>query len=165
METATGRSLADWIETRIARYDTRRYDWDALKFQADFDPKYRRAQMRYLGTGGTGVTDDSNAVPSEHFTFSTMVLPPGCEGPSHVHDDVEEVFFMLRGRIRLTLERDGESFETELGERDLISVPPGVYRGLVNEGEEEALMCVMLGASRPRIPTYPPDHPLAGIKR
>ena len=165
METATGRSLADWIETRIARYDTRRYDWDALKFQADFDPKYRRAQMRYLGTGGTGVKDDSNAVPSEHFTFSTMVLPPGCEGPSHVHDDVEEVFFMLRGKIRLTLERDGESFETELGERDLISVPPGVYRGLVNEGEEEALMCVMLGASRPRIPTYPPDHPLAGIKR
>ena len=182
METATGRSLADWIETRIARYDTRRYDWDALKFQADFDPKYRRAQMRYLGTGGTGVKDDSNAVPSEHFTFSTMVLPPGSEGPSHVHDDVEEVFFMLRGKIRLTLERasrprmlrgkirltlerDGESFETELGERDLISVPPGVYRGLVNEGEEEALMCVMLGASRPRIPTYPPDHPLAGIKR
>ena len=168
MSTETGtaeRTLADWIETRIARYETRRYDWNALKFQADFDPKYRRAQMRYLGTGGTGVADDANAVPSEHFTFSTMVLPPGCEGPPHVHDDVEEVFFMLRGKIRLTLERDGETFETELGERDLISVPPGVYRGLVNEGEEEALMCVMLGAARPRIPTYPPDHPLAKIKR
>ena len=164
-ETETGRTLADWMETRIARYETRRYDWDALKFQADFDPKYRRAQMRYLGTGGTGVADDSNTVPSEHFTFSTMVLPPGCEGPSHVHDDVEEVFFMLRGKIRLTLERDGETYETELGERDLISVPPGVYRGLVNEGEEEALMCVLLGAARPRIPTYPPDHPLASIKR
>ena len=163
-ETAA-RPLADWMETRIARYETRRYDWDALKFQADFDPKYRRAQMRYLGTGGTGVSDDSNAVPSEHFTFSTMVLPPGCEGPPHVHDDVEEVFFMLRGKIRLTLEQGGETFETELGERDLISVPPGVYRGLVNEGEEEALMCVMLGASRPRIPTYPPDHPLARIER
>ena len=168
MGTETGtaeRTLADWMETRIARYETRRYDWNALKFQADFDPKYRRAQMRYLGTGGTGVADDANAVPSEHFTFSTMVLPPGCEGPPHVHDDVEEVFFMLRGKIRLTLERDGETFETELGERDLISVPPGVYRGLVNEGEEEALMCVMLGAARPRIPTYPPDHPLAKIKR
>lgn len=163
-ETAT-RSLADWMETRIARYQTRRYDWDALKFQSEFDPRYRRAQMRYLGTGGTGVSEDSNAVPSEHFTFSTMVLPPGCEGPPHVHDDVEEVFFMLRGRIRLTLQQDGETFETELAERDLISVPPGVYRGLVNEGEEEALMCVMLGAARPRIPTYPPDHPLAGIKR
>ncbi len=43
------------MNTRIARYDTRKYDWDALKFQADFDPKFRRAQMRYMGTGGTGV--------------------------------------------------------------------------------------------------------------
>jgi NAD(P)-dependent dehydrogenase (short-subunit alcohol dehydrogenase family) len=50
-----GSSLADWMNSRIARYDTRKYDWDALKFQSDFDPKYRRAQMRYVGTGGTGV--------------------------------------------------------------------------------------------------------------
>ena len=161
----TKRDLQDWMETRIARFETRRYDWDALKFQADYDPKYRRAQMRYLGTGGTGVATDMNTVPSEHFTFSTMVLPPGCEGPMHVHHDVEEVFFMLRGRIRLSFEQDGETWETELNERDLVSVPPGVYRGLVNEGQEDALMSVMLGASRPQIPTYPPDHPLAKIKR
>lgn len=161
----TKRDLQDWMETRIARFETRRYDWDALKFQADYDPKYRRAQMRYLGTGGTGVATDMNTVPSEHFTFSTMVLPPGCEGPMHVHHDVEEVFFMLRGRIRLSFEQDGETWETELNERDLISVPPGVYRGLVNEGQEDALMSVMLGASKPQIPTYPADHPLAKIKR
>ena len=161
----TKRDLQDWMETRIARFETRRYDWDALKFQADYDPKYRRAQMRYLGTGGTGVATDMNTVPSEHFTFSTMVLPPGCEGPMHVHHDVEEVFFMLRGRVRLSFEQDGETWETELNERDLVSVPPGVYRGLVNEGQEDALMSVMLGASKPQIPTYPPDHPLAKIKR
>ena len=164
LETTT-RDLQGWMESRIARFQTRRYDWDALKFQADFDPKYRRAQMRYMGTGGTGVASDMNSVPSEHFTFSTMVLPPGCEGPMHVHDDVEEVFFMLRGRIRLSFEQDGETWQTVLDERDLVSVPPGVYRGLINEGQEEALMCVMLGASKPKIPTYPPDHPLAGIKR
>ncbi len=157
--------LADRLAARIARFETRRYDWDALKFQADFDPRYRRAQMRYMGTGGTGVAADGDTVPSEHFTFSTMVLPPGCEGPLHVHDDVEEVFFMLRGEVRLFFEQEGETWETTLGERDLVSVPPGVYRGLVNEGEEEALMCVMLGAAAPRIPTYPPDHPLAGVKR
>lgn len=160
-----GASLQDWMKTRIARYDTRQYDWDALKFQADFDPKYKRAQMRYLGTGGTGVGSDENTVPSEHFTFSTMVLPPGCEGPSHVHVDVEEVFFMLRGKIRLFMEDNGETWETELRERDLISVPPGVYRGLLNHGQEEALMCVMLGNPKPVTPTYPPDHPLAKVKR
>ncbi len=167
-QTATqprDQSLEDRITGRIARYETRSYDWDALKFQADFDPKYKRAQMRYMGTGGTGLASDENTVPSEHFTFSTMVLPPGCEGPMHVHADVEEVFFMLRGKIRLFFEHDGETWETELGERDLVSVPPGIYRGLLNHGQEEALMCVMLGATKPQTPTYPPDHPLAKVKR
>ena len=159
------QSLEDRITSRIARYETRTYDWDALKFQADFDPKYKRAQMRYMGTGGTGLSSDENTVPSEHFTFSTMVLPPGSEGPMHVHVDVEEVFFMLRGKIRLFLEQDGETWETEIFERDLVSVPPGIYRGLLNHGQEEALMCVMLGATKPQTPTYPSDHPLAKIKR
>ena len=106
--------------------------------------------MRYVGTGGTGVEGDDNAVPAEHFTFSTMVLPAGCEGPLHLHTDAEEVFFVLRGnKLRFIIEHQGERFETVLKERDLFSVPPGVYRGLVNEGIEEALMCVIIGnASR-----------------
>jgi quercetin dioxygenase-like cupin family protein len=158
-------SLGAMLEGRIARLETRTYDWDALKFQAEFDQKYRRAQLRYIGTGGTGVAQDDSAVPAEHFTFSTMLLPAGCEGPLHIHTDVEEVFFMMRGSIKLFFEKDGEIWETMLGERDLCSVPAGVYRGLKNEGEEDALMCVMLGASKPVTPTYPPDHPLAKLKR
>ena len=161
-----GQSLGDWIESRVARYATRTLDWDALKFQADHDPIYRRAQMRYIGTGATGVTEDENVVPAEHFTFSTMVLPAGCEGPLHIHRDAEEVFFILKGhRIRLFIEHMGETIETVLTERDLISVPPGVYRGLRNEGIEEALMCVMIGNPKPVTPTYPPDHPVSRIKR
>ncbi|MDB5534515.1 MAG: cupin, partial [Hyphomicrobiales bacterium] len=50
-----GKTLGQWIESRVARYNTRELDWNALKFQADFDPKYKRAQMRYVGTGATGV--------------------------------------------------------------------------------------------------------------
>ena len=91
-----GKSFAEWMESRVARFETRTYDWDALKFQADYDPKYARAQCRYMGTGGTGVSNDENVVPAEHFTFSTMVLPAGCEGPPHMHVDVEEIFFMLK---------------------------------------------------------------------
>ena len=89
-----GTSLEAWMNTRVARYETRKYDWDALKFQADHDPKFRRAQMRYIGTGGTGVAKDVNTVPAENFTFSTMVIPAGHEGPPHLHTDVEEVFFV-----------------------------------------------------------------------
>ena len=51
------------------------------------------------------------------------------------------------------------------GERDLISIPPGVYREETNIGDEDALMCVMLGAAKPITPVYPPDSPLTKIKR
>ena len=161
----TGQSFADWMQGRVALKSTRRYDWDALKFQADFDPKYRRAQMRYVGTGATGVAKDGNTVPSAHFTFSTMLIPAGGIGPSHIHYDVEEIFFVLRGTMKVICEKDGERWEATLGERDLISVPPGVYREEQNIGDEDALMCVMLGTPKPITPVYPPDSPLSKIKR
>jgi mannose-6-phosphate isomerase-like protein (cupin superfamily) len=160
-----GQSFADWMQSRVALKSTRRYDWDALKFQADFDPKYRRAQMRYVGTGATGVAKDGNTVPSAHFTFSTMLIPAGGIGPSHIHYDVEEIFFVLRGTMKVICEKDGERWEATLGERDLISVPPGVYREEQNIGDEDALMCVMLGTPKPITPVYPPDSPLSKIKR
>ncbi len=160
-----GQSFSQWLESRVARYASRRYDWDALKFQADCDPKYRRAQMRYMGTGGTGVASDSSTVPAAHFTFSTMVIPAGHIGPSHIHYDVEEVFFVMRGTMQLICEKDGQRWEATLKERDLVSVPPGVYREERNIGEEDALMCVMLGSPKPITPVYPPDSPLSKIKR
>jgi len=162
MMQSPGQSFADWMESRVARKSTRKYDWDALKFQADYDPKYRRAQMRYVGTGGTGVNSDVNTVPAGHFTFSTMVIPAGNIGPSHIHHDVEEIFFVLRGQMKVICEKDGQKWEATLGERDLISVPPGVYH---NIGDEDALMCVMLGSPKPITPVYPPDSPLSKIKR
>ncbi|RCI69807.1 cupin domain-containing protein, partial [Pseudomonas aeruginosa] len=78
---------------------------------------------------------------------------------------VAEVCFVLRGKLKVVLEKDGERFEPILTDRDVISVPPGVYREEINIGDEDALMCVMLGAKKPITPTYPPEHPLASIKR
>jgi quercetin dioxygenase-like cupin family protein len=165
MSDVDNPTLEEVLDQHIARLDDRELDWDALKFQADYDPKYRRAQMRYMGTGGTGVASDGNVVPANHFTFSTMVLPPGCEGPSHLHSDVEEVFFILKGEVSVYVEHEGQKVERVLQERDLISVPPGLYRGIRNDTDDEALMCVMLGAPKPQTPTYPEGHPLANIKR
>ena len=165
MMAKQGQSFSDWLDGRVARFASRKYDWDALKFQADYDPAYRRAQMRYVGTGGTGVASDVNTVPSGHFTFSTMVIPAGNIGPLHIHYDVEEVFFVMRGKMKIVCEKDGERWESVLNERDLVSVPPGVYREETNIGDEDALMCVMLGTPKPVTPTYPPDSPLAKIKR
>ena len=163
--TDMDEEFGELIESRIARFETRQYDWNALKFQADFNPIYRRAQVRYLGAGAAGVTSDMNVVPAEHFTFSTMCLPAGCEGPLHIHVDVEEVFFCFKGKIKLFLEDGEKRYTTYLGERDLVSVPAGIYRGLQNVGQEEALMFVMLGSSKPQLPTYPDYHPLSKLKR
>ena len=160
-----GASFEKWMQTRVARVADRSYDWNALKFQADYDPKYRRAQKRFIGTGGTGVASDTNVIPAEHFTLSNMILPVGAEGPMHLHIDAEEVFFVLRGKVKVMVEKDGEYWESILGERDCISVPPGVYRGETNVGEEEAIMMVMIGSPKPVTPTYPPEHPLAKVKR
>lgn len=165
-ELPDGHTLESWMTSRLARFEDRKPDWDALKFQADYDPKYKRAQIRYVGTGATGVATDGNTVPAEHFTFSTMVLPAGCEGPLHIHTDAEEIFFIMRGqKVRLFFELNGETFETIAHERDLVSVPKGVYRGLRNEGTEEALMIVAIGSPKPVIPTYPESHPLSKVKR
>src|SRR5258708_12544279 len=109
--------------------------------------------MRYIGTGGTGVDSDDSVVPAEHFTFSTMVLPAGCEGPLHLHTDAEEVFFVLRGnKLRFIIEHRGERFETVLKERDLFSVPPAVYPGLVHERLEETPMSAILANTKPLTP-------------
>ena len=68
-------------------------------------------------------------------------------------------------RVRIMVEHNGERYDTILGERDLISVPAGVYRGLVNEGPEEALMIVIVGSLKPETPSYPDNHPLSKVKR
>ena len=79
----------------VARLKDRTLDWNVLKFQEEMDPAYRRAQMRYIGRGATA-NNDSNVIAAEHFTLSTMVLPAGCIGPLHLHDDVEEVFLLSK---------------------------------------------------------------------
>ena len=57
---------------------------------------------------------------------------------------------MLRGKIKVMVEKDGEYFESILGERDCISVPPGLYRGEANIGEEDAIIMVMIGLAKTR---------------
>ena len=129
-----------WMESRIARHTTRRYDWDALKFQEKINPNFRRAQMRYVGTGATGVKTDTNTVPSEHFTLSTMVLPPGHEGPLHTHHDVEEVFFVLKGKGHDV--HDGRRYDWEAGDAMIVE-NACVHQHFSDEENDECILLVM----------------------
>ena len=167
--STTRTDLDALIDSCVASRESRYEDWDTLAFQAKAGDEFRRAQIRYIGSGATGDHDrDSRILPAENFTFSNMLLPPGGVGPEHTHHDAEEVFFVLEGRLEVCLHdpEDGTRTATRaLGYRDLICVPPGVPRSLRNAGDTDALFCVIIGARKPALPTYPASSPMAGITR
>lgn len=161
--------LDELIDSCIATADSRAEDWDTLAFQTKAGPEFRRAQIRYVGSGATGHHEgDSRILQAEHFTFSNMLLPPGAVGPEHVHNDVEEIFFVLEGQLEVSVhdpEDGNRKVSRTLGYRDLMKVPAGVSRSLKNSGDTEALFCVMVGAGKPQLPTYPPSSPMVGVTR
>ncbi len=159
------QTLEERMKKYFVQYSSRTEDWGALDFQTKVSPTYKRAQIRYLGGGGTGMHDDPNVVPAEHFTLSTMRLPGGCEGPSHVHPDVEEVFFVIEGEVTIYWEEDGVRAEKILGPRDMIFTPANVYRGLFNHTDKDCFMLVMLGAGRPVLPSYPPGSAMEKARK
>lgn len=167
--SAPTTDLEELIDTSIASRESRVVDFDTLKFQTKMGEKFRRGQVRYIGSGATGDhSDDNNILQAEHFTFSNMVLPAGCVGPEHTHPDVEEVFFVLEGQVEFSVHdvEDGTKKASRvLGYRDLIRVPAGVPRSLRTVSEEDALICVIIGAEKPEIPFYPPTSEMHGVTR
>jgi mannose-6-phosphate isomerase-like protein (cupin superfamily) len=161
--------LEQLIDSCIASAASRHEDWDTLGFQAKAGDEFRRAQIRYIGSGATGNHEgDDRILGAEHFTFSNMRLPAGAIGPEHTHHDVEEVFYVLEGRLEVTVHdvEDGTRTASRvLGYRDLVRVPAGVPRSLRNTGTEDALFCVVIGSPKPQLPTYPATSPMHGVTR
>lgn len=174
--TTTGDSveattdLEQLIDSCLATRETRYEDWDTLAFQAEKGgEKFRRAQIRYIGSGATGNHEgDNRTLPSGGFTFSNMLLPAGCVGPEHTHHDVEEAFFVLEGTVEFSVHdvEDGTKVASRtLGYRDLIRVPAGVPRSLKTVGDRDALICVIIGTQKPQLPTYPKTSEMYGVTR
>ena len=139
------------IKTQIARFVDRRGDWDAFA-DARVDG-YRRAQHRFIGPGASGKVD-ANVIPAEHFTLSIMFVPVGQGNALHTHE-VEEVFFILDGKVKVFFEDGaGRREETVLGRWDCVSAPAGVIHGFENVGLEPAYLQVMLGRARPDLMSY-----------
>ena len=143
--------LQDMLSRRVARFVDREADWDAF---ADARVEgYRRAQHRFIGSGASGKADAS-VIPAEHFTLSVMFVPPEQGNAAHRHE-VEEVFFVLRGKVLVFLKDEaGQRAETVLGPWDCISCPADVLHGFQNVGLEPAYMQVMLGKAKPDLMTY-----------
>jgi mannose-6-phosphate isomerase-like protein (cupin superfamily) len=143
--------LHETLRRQVARFTERVPDWDAF---ADARVEgYRRAQHRFIGSGASGKAD-ARVIPADHFTLSVMFVPPGQGNAAHTHE-VEEAFFILRGKVKVFIEDGkGNRAETVLGEWDCISCPANVIHGFENVGLEPAYLQVMLGKARPDLMTY-----------
>ena len=145
------QALHDLLTRHVARFTDRRADWDAF---ADARVEgYRRAQHRFIGSGASG-KPDARVIPAEHFTLSIMFVPPGQGNAAHTHE-VEEVFFILDGKVRIFFE-DGQGGRADavLGAWDCVSCPAGVIHGYENVGLEPAYLQVMLGKAQPELMNY-----------
>jgi mannose-6-phosphate isomerase-like protein (cupin superfamily) len=139
------------IKTQVARFVDRKGDWDAFA-DARLDG-YRRAQHRFIGSGASGKAD-AHVIPADHFTLSIMFVPVGQGNAAHTHE-VEEVFFILQGKVLVFFEDEaGQRAEATLGPWDCVSCPAGVMHGYENVGLEPAYLQVMLGKARPDLMSY-----------
>jgi mannose-6-phosphate isomerase-like protein (cupin superfamily) len=65
-------------------------------------------------------------------TVTWVDVPPGAEQRAHSHEDAEQVYVIVRGRGQMQVAGDVQ----EVGEGDLIFIPPGTAHGIRNDGSE-----------------------------
>lgn len=133
--------LAD-LRSHIGRFTDKQPDWDAFPSNRGY-PELARAQIRYVGAGGSPKVCDPSTMPAEHFTLSLVHLPAGNYAASHVHD-VEEAFFVVKGVLTVASDYDGKIVRSRMGPRDMLLNEPGRPHGFLNDGVEPVLMAIMV---------------------
>jgi mannose-6-phosphate isomerase-like protein (cupin superfamily) len=75
---------------------------------------------------------DAGDLGSRNLSITWVDVPSGAEQHSHSHEDSEQVYVIVRGRGRMHVAGD----EEEVGEGDLVFIPPATDHGIKNHGEE-----------------------------
>jgi quercetin dioxygenase-like cupin family protein len=154
--------LSDMLGSQVAKFN--KLIPSNLPFIDSILPGHERQNFNVLGAG---VTEDASLEVSikddVDFNITYMKSSPG-KGPAlHDHKTVE-VFMSLSGKWEILLGDDGEN-SIILEEFDIISIPPGVMRGLRNIGSEEQWLLTILGSSNPGRVSWHPAVLLEASKR
>jgi mannose-6-phosphate isomerase-like protein (cupin superfamily) len=75
---------------------------------------------------------DAGDLGSRNLAVTWVDVAPGAEQRAHSHADAEQVYVIVRGRGRMSVAGDIE----EVGEGDLVFIPPATQHGIVNHGPE-----------------------------
>ncbi|HSV72473.1 MAG TPA: cupin domain-containing protein [Chthonomonadales bacterium] len=66
-------------------------------------------------------------------SLAEATLPPGCATTPHAHPIAEEIYYVLAGHGRMTMEGEVRS----VGQGDGIAIPPGAVHTLANTGASD----------------------------
>lgn len=152
--------LAAELRAHTGRFTDKAFDWNAFPSNAGF-PDLARAQMRYIGAGGSPKVNDTSTMKADHFTVSLIYKEPGRYAACHSHE-IEESFLIISGSLIVGWERDGEVVEVNLGPKDMILNARDIGHGFRVDGVEPVLMSISVDVGKPLPPTYlyhPKEHP------
>ncbi|MEZ5751822.1 MAG: hypothetical protein R3D60_07605 [Paracoccaceae bacterium] len=156
-QTAT---LHAQLAASTGRFTDKTFDWKAFPSNIGF-PELERAQMRYIGAGGSPKVGDTSTLKAENFTLSLIYKEPGRYAACHSHE-IEESFLILSGALIVGWEKDGEVVEVNLGPKDMILNAREVAHGFRVDGVEPVMMSISVDVGKPLPPVYryhPKDCP------
>jgi mannose-6-phosphate isomerase-like protein (cupin superfamily) len=145
-------NLTSQMRAFIGRHTDKSFDWDAFPGSRGF-PELARAQMRYIGAGGSPKADDPSTLKPGQFTLSLVHQPVGKYAACHSHEVVEH-FLVLSGVLTVGWAWGDEVIEARLGPKDLVLNQVGRPHGFRNDGVESVLMSISVGRGMPKPPVY-----------
>jgi quercetin dioxygenase-like cupin family protein len=151
--------LAREMRSSIGHHTDKSFDWDAFPGSQGF-PELARAQMRYIGAGGSPKVDDPNTLKPGAFTLSLIHQPVGKYAACHSHEVVEH-FLVLDGVLTVGWAWDDQVIEARLGALDMVLNQKGRPHGFRNDGVGPVLMSISVGSGMPKPPVYA-CHPKDG---
>ena len=149
---AESLDLTSQMQAFIGRHTDKSFDWEAFPGSSGF-PELRRAQMRYIGAGGSPKADDPGTLKPGQFTLSLVHQPVGKYAACHFHEVVEH-FLVLSGVLTVGWAWGDEVIEARLGPMDMVLNEVGRPHGFRNDGVDPVLMSISVGSGMPRPPVY-----------
>jgi oxalate decarboxylase/phosphoglucose isomerase-like protein (cupin superfamily) len=162
-KNANAAELDAELERNVKTFATRISNWRVFALETQLDPKYARAQRRYVGASGSVTHQDSQALPAVAHTLSIMEMPEGHHQPFHYHDE-DEIFFVLEGACTVMWKEGGQVVERRLGKWDMANNPSGRMHAIRNDGPGPVFFQVLLASPKPARPQYE-DERLAALQK
>lgn len=137
----------DEMQKRVVRFQELRGQGVPLMFIDSVLPRHYRMNYAVVGDTASENPDFKPYLTQPHkFQIGMLNAPAGCGPAYHSHDYVE-LFIVLSGRWRFYWGNQAENVpdgETFLDLWDMISLPPGLWRGFENISADPAWMLAVL---------------------